>query len=170
MCNRPYKDEEDMREGLIERHNSVVKPNDEVYMLGDVTFENRAKAEETISRLNGKKNLIVGDHDTQTLKCKHLFESIHYILELKINKKSIVMCHWPFRFWPKSHWNSWHLFGHVHGNYDGKDKSWDVGVDNNNYRPISFDEVKEIMDGRPDNKNLIKPLRALSRRNCRRPG
>jgi len=58
--------------------------------------------------------------------------------------------------WNKSHHNSFHLYGHVHGVVDNIGKTWDVGVDNNNFTPISLDEIREIMKNRPDNRNFLK--------------
>jgi calcineurin-like phosphoesterase family protein len=34
-------------------------------------------------------------------------------------------------------------------------KQWDVGVDNNNYHPVPFDQIIEIMSVREDNFNLV---------------
>jgi calcineurin-like phosphoesterase family protein len=55
--------------------------------------------------------------------------------------------------WPRSHYNSWQLFGHSHGKRWTQGKQHDVGVDNNNYYPVSFDRIVEIMKERPDNPN-----------------
>lgn len=59
---RPFSTIEEMRETIIERHNAVVKPNDIVYFLGDFAFgkHNIHHA----GRFNGKKKLILGNHDT----------------------------------------------------------------------------------------------------------
>ena len=56
----------------------------------------------------------------------------------------------------KSHFNSFHLFGHSHGTLEAIGKSWDVGVDKNDFKPISWLQIKEIMNKRPDNFNFIK--------------
>jgi calcineurin-like phosphoesterase family protein len=60
------------------------------------------------------------------------------------------------RTWARSHYNSWQLYGHSHGKLEPIGKQWDIGVDNNNYYPVSFDQITEIMKTRPDNPNLIK--------------
>lgn len=60
--NRPFKTLEEMHEVMIERWNSVVKPNDIVWHLGDFCF---GKSWLPIARkLNGKKKLVLGNHDT----------------------------------------------------------------------------------------------------------
>jgi calcineurin-like phosphoesterase family protein len=58
---RPWTDPDEMDEEMIRRWNDRVKPTDKVYHLGDVVI-NR-KALKTISRLNGDKVLIRGNHD-----------------------------------------------------------------------------------------------------------
>lgn len=65
-CNRPFKDHLEMNDYLLERWNSVVKPGDKVYHLGDVFMggkDGQEKFKEFWPRLNGKKRLIVGNHD-----------------------------------------------------------------------------------------------------------
>ena len=58
---RPFVDANDMDETIIENHNRVVKPNDRVYLLGDLAIARRNihKA----ARLNGRKKLLMGNHD-----------------------------------------------------------------------------------------------------------
>lgn len=64
--NRPFKDIESMNEEIIKRWNSVVTNNDVVYHLGDVSFSGADNTRRIISRLNGKKFLVMGNHD----KCR----------------------------------------------------------------------------------------------------
>jgi calcineurin-like phosphoesterase family protein len=58
---RPWDDPQEMDEAMIERWNERVRPNDKVYHLGDVVINRKSLA--TISRLNGDKVLIRGNHD-----------------------------------------------------------------------------------------------------------
>lgn len=58
---RPWDDPEAMDEAMIAAWNERVRPTDKVYHLGDVVI-NR-KALKTLSRLNGDKVLIRGNHD-----------------------------------------------------------------------------------------------------------
>lgn len=60
--NRPWTEVQEMNEGLIRNHNSVVKPEDIFYCLGDFSFNFRS-IELYSHRLNGKKFLIPGNHD-----------------------------------------------------------------------------------------------------------
>jgi calcineurin-like phosphoesterase family protein len=58
---RPWTDPDEMDEEMIRRWNDRVRPTDKVYHLGDVVI-NR-KALKTLTRLNGDKVLIRGNHD-----------------------------------------------------------------------------------------------------------
>ena len=58
--------------------------------------------------------------------------------------------------WPRSHYNAWHLYGHSRGRLAPVGKSWDVGVDNKDFRPLELGEVAALMAQRPDNPNLVR--------------
>lgn len=82
MCNRPFKNVEEMNKVLIRNFNSMVHKNDTVYLLGDVTHRvSLDEANELISKLNGHKILICGNHDKKY--DESLFEGIYDFLELK---------------------------------------------------------------------------------------
>ena len=61
------------------------------------------------------------------------------------------------RVWHRSHYNAWQLYGHSHAKLEPIGKQYDVGVDNNNFMPVSFNELVEIMDKQPNNFNYIPP-------------
>ena len=153
-CNRPYTTINEMDEDLIQKWNSVVKEKDTVYIVGDFSFRDPLIY---LRQLKGKKRLITGGHDYNWKKRFCEFDSVEKMDILKLNLYSIVLSHCCFRVWERSHYNSWHLFGHSHGKLEPIGKSWDVGVDANNYGPpLSLDEIVEIMKTRPDNPNLIR--------------
>ena len=60
---REFDNVDQMNECLIERHNSVVKPGDIYYCLGDVVFGDKEKFKKDWPKFNGSKRLIVGNHD-----------------------------------------------------------------------------------------------------------
>ena len=84
------------------------------------------------------------------------------IWEETIEDKFVVVCHYAMATWARSHYNSWQLYGHSHGRLYLPSKQHDVGVDNNAYYPVSFDEIKEIMAKKPDNPNY-KALKEAGR-------
>jgi len=144
LSNRPFSSVEEMNEGLIERWNDVVGAEDIVYHLGDFSLKN---PKQYVERLNGKINLVFGNHDKDSRKKTDLFENSSEISEIEVGGQMIVLCHYAMKVWNKSHYGSWHLYGHSHGSLpdDVNSLSFDVGVDCWNYRPISFDEVADKM-------------------------
>jgi calcineurin-like phosphoesterase family protein len=154
-CNRPYSSAEEMDEALITNYNSVVKSNDKVWFIGDVFFCDAVKAKSILSRLNGRKHLILGNHDKMIRNQKpvqDLFERVYPDLyEESIDGIKVVMCHYPLLTWNKAHYGSFMLHGHSHGTtkYPFKGRIMDVGVDANNYYPVSWDDIKSKMSEIP---------------------
>lgn len=146
FCNRPYKDVEEMNEAMIKNWNSVVTPKDQVWHIGDFSFADEKTTANIARRLNGHKFLVAGNHDNIRVLAP-LFEQHYLYHEIKHEKQLIVLCHYAFRIWNKSHYGSWNLYGHSHGTLPEPDDllSMDVGVDSNNYTPISFEQVKQRM-------------------------
>lgn len=62
-CNRPFNSVHEMNEGLIERYNAVVGPGDHVLWLGDCFFGQLSFADKICRRLNGTRDLVLGNHD-----------------------------------------------------------------------------------------------------------
>ena len=58
---RPWDNPEEMDEAMVKLWNERVRPNDKVYHLGDVVINRKALS--IMSRLNGDKVLIRGNHD-----------------------------------------------------------------------------------------------------------
>jgi calcineurin-like phosphoesterase family protein len=157
-CNRPFSSIEEMNSILIDNWNSKIKINDTVYVLGDFIFGRQEYILETLNKLNGKIILIAGDHDKSLTSIKPIPIEVRDYLFYKNKNKNvrIALFHWCIRSWQQSHYNSYHCYGHSHGKLSPIGKSWDIGVDNNNFYPLSVDEVMDIMINRPDNPNLIR--------------
>jgi len=138
-CNRPFADVNKMDEFIISNHNEVVKDSDLVIHAGDFTLTNKHIAGEYIKRLNGKHIFVKGSHDKWS-------QNLPWIYNITIEKQLIIVCHYAMRRWPRSHYGAWHVYGHSHGKLLPYGLSWDVGVDNNNFCPVSYDQLKEIMN------------------------
>ncbi len=149
-ANRPFSSVEEMNGVMIDRWNQLVKPGDFIYHLGDFGWH---KCDEIIKRLPGQKFLIIGSHDAEGQRLKKHFCQVTPMKEIKIGAQTIVMTHCAMRVWEKSHYGSWHLFGHSHGNLETWGKSFDVGVDTHMFYPYSIDEVATRMSQLPDNFN-----------------
>jgi len=147
-CKRPFEDVETMGEELIRRHNSVVRNDDVVVHAGDFTMCRKSRAREYLRQPNGRHIFLRGSHD-------RWLDNAHEIWEREIDGQYIVVCHYAMRVWPRSHYNSWQLYGHSHGMLEPVGKQWDIGLDNNGFYPVSLEQICHIMRSRPDNPNLV---------------
>lgn len=133
---------EQMDEHIIERHNSVVRRNDKVYFLGDLTFSK--KNMHLVGRMNGDKVLIKGNHDTLELK-----EYLPYFRDIRGVHQfdGMVLSHVPIHPESLGRWGA-NVHGHLHhfrvmkgGQIDPNYIS--VCMEQINYTPISLEDVKK---------------------------
>ena len=136
-CQRPFVDVEEMNRVLIENWNSVVSPDDLVFHLG-----------------------------------MRRFKRVSMQMLISIGKQRIYLNHYPILCYGGAYRNTWQLFGHVHTNQQntGLDSprlkqlfptQYDVGVDNNNYHPVSFDQLNEIIQQQIKNRKEQDYVRTL---------
>ena len=169
-CGRPYKKVKDMDDAMISSWNNIVKDDDDVYILGDFTLYWSTKEEvfNILSRLKGKKHLIIGNHDEGWISQCTEEELLKYFCTLpqkeaviKLKGERIEMCHYPkFKF------NGIMIHGHIH-NFKNEKSGWstikgnssilNAGVDINGFRPVTLWELR-------DNNNVYKNLRKKTRK------
>jgi calcineurin-like phosphoesterase family protein len=149
---------EDMNEAIIKNWNEDVKRGDSVYHLGDFGWHD---SEPILRRLNGQKFLIIGSHDAEAKRLKKYFNQLIHIKEIKVDGQVVVMSHTAMRVWEKSHYGSWHLFGHSHGCLPPWGKSFDVGVDAHDFRPWSWEQVVEKMKTLEENHNDTRYMKMV---------
>jgi len=88
------------------------------------------------------------------VKAQDLFISVQKYLEIEIDKKIIVLSHFAFEEWYEmDHKTSYHFHGHNHHRFDYKElntiyRRQDVGIDNPEFRPYSWDELHATMKTR----------------------
>ena len=153
--DRPFNSIEEMNEVMIKKWNVKVKPTDNIYILGDFIFSDGHTANQLVKRLNGKKFLIKGNHDS-FLRDNNFDRSLlgwvkdYYLF--KDNNIKYILMHYPLAVWDCKHYGSIHLYGHVHSNKDNHHpllmdlgKAYNVGVDVNNYEPVSVNEILEMV-------------------------
>lgn len=104
------------------------------------------------------ETFIVTEDEIKLFNIRAMFHLGQRIMEAGTYKRLNAML-----VWPRSHYNSWQLFGHSHGglSHTNSDnlihgKQMDVGVDTNNFYPYSFEQIQKIMEKRPDNFNLVR--------------
>ena len=139
---------EEMDEAMIANWNDVVGKGDVVYHAGDFAFCNNTQAlMRYFRRLNGSIHLIYGNHDRPKLLRDVPFAWQGDRKKIKVDGQAIIIDHYAGRVWDKMHRGSWQLYGHSHGSLpdDKTTKSFDIGVDCHDFKPISFEEVREKM-------------------------
>jgi calcineurin-like phosphoesterase family protein len=163
-CNRPFGSIEEMNEGLVKNWNSVVKPDDHVYHLGDFCFGNVEKWNWCLEpgRLNGHIHLILGNHDPDRVfrpgTMLERFDSIEFQKILIMEGWTVILNHFPFASFSNNlDHKVMQLLGHIHSGPDGignvmlegnklQWNQYDVGVDNNNYTPVSWAQIREKLN------------------------
>lgn len=116
--NRPFATIEEMDNTIIRNWNDKVEDNDEVYILGDISWYKEDKTCDILSKLKGKKHLIKGNHDHISSNMRKYFYSINDYKEIKVDDVNIVLCHYPITFFNKHHYGSYMLYGHVHNSHE----------------------------------------------------
>jgi len=166
-CNRPFQTVEEMDEFILEKWNAKVKPNDTVYILGDLMFRNKRPPEDYLSRMPGKKHLVVGNHDKAWMKKVDLgdwFESVEMMRFMSDGQRKLTMCHYPMMTWPFANHGGWMVYGHIHENtamdywplIDRSEQMLNAGADINGFEPVTFEEMAE--------NNLSHKARAAARK------
>lgn len=164
---RPWHDDENT-ERLIDLWNSQVRPGDIVCSMGDFAFLKASQYQtliDLIEFLNGNKIFIKGNHDESKLWEKVRVAQLSRVLyigdykKIVARKQEIVLSHYPFEIWNRSHYGAWHLHGHSHGSMPVRGKRLDVGIDNHpQHRFFTFDEVAAHMEKQeiwaPDNHKV----------------
>ncbi len=154
FSKRPFANADEMNAELVIRWNEKVAQDDLVYHLGDFSLMSAGKVRNLIGQLNGRICLITGNHESAALECSDCFEWIKDYYELTVSdidahkgERFIVLFHYAMRVWNASHYGTWHLYGHSHGDLpdDETSLSFDVGVDSHNFYPLSYQDVKNIM-------------------------
>lgn len=158
---RPWDDVEEMNEALIANWNSVVRPKDTVIVLGDFVINRSALP--LAARLNGTKELVMGNHDTMRAE-EYLvyFKKLHGVKVFDDCVMSHIPLH-PASVVPRYKMN---VHGHTHSNivyetthnynFNGDIFEQESGVhvcvsmEQINYTPISWEDLKSKIKRRSD--------------------
>lgn len=168
---RPFHFQEEHDNAIINAWNSVVSPDDLVFVLGDFIMGDSENVESLLYRLNGTIFLVRGNHDTDNkieIYKQHPDKVIavedYNILYYK--GKFIVMNHYPVQgdsvkdnhlkndgwknateFFGQNYDDCIYLYGHVHGNAprDMKNHCYHIGVDTNNLTPVLLDDIIDML-------------------------
>ena len=161
---RPFKDVDEMAQTIINNWNSVVDDDSIVYYMGDLFYKVKAShIAYMMHQLKGEIRVILGNHDrlNQLVRMDRFSDIQSYQRvsviddENKYGKQDLILSHYPHLIWDKHHHGCWHLHGHSHQNLTttpyGRNtyynrKVIDVGCNGWNYTPISYQEIKDVMN------------------------
>lgn len=128
MDRRGFASVEEMNEYMIEKWNKKVRKNDDVVIIGDLSWGNVQETNALLQRLKGKLYLVCGNHD-RFVNNKEMnpdrFKWIKHYAELSDNRRKVVLCHYPimcyngqYRVDEKGEPKAYMLYGHVHDTQD----------------------------------------------------
>lgn len=144
-------------QALKENWNGMIGKKDRVIIVGDFAFANHLR---WVTSLNGKKIIILGNHDTLPKDALKHFEEVHSFgcvknigtglrnSDCKLIKEKITFSHYAMRSWDGSWDGSASLHGHSHGRMPELDSllSFDIGVDIWGYIPVPWEAVQKKID------------------------
>jgi calcineurin-like phosphoesterase family protein len=158
-----------MNEALIRRWNERVDPADEVWVLGDFALGRIADSLACGLRLNGRKSLVVGNHDrmfgarreseyrewVERYADEAGFAQVVGNVAARIGDVSVQVSHFPYQ--GDSHDadrfddarpdddGRWLLHGHVHEKWKVNGRQINVGVDVWGFAPVAEHELERII-------------------------
>jgi calcineurin-like phosphoesterase family protein len=150
---RGFDSVEAMNSAIIEKWNAVVKPEDDVYLLGDIMLNDNDVGMECLAKLNGKIHILIGNHDTNSrIKLYGTLPNVDvigYATVVKYGKYTFYLSHYPTLtsnlddMAPLSQ-HVLNLFGHTHQTknfYNDSPYMYHVGMDSHDCTPVSAEQV-----------------------------
>ena len=150
LDRRPFPTMVEHDVALIRNWNETVRPEDEVWHLGDVMSSKGGDCDELLAKLNGSKHLIIGNNDPETIIGSPGWESVQHYAELRLGGHHLILCHYAFRTWNQMGKKSINLHGHSHGKLKPFPRQFDVGVDAQGLHPVKLEVIlrqKRIVTG-----------------------
>ncbi|PKP53863.1 MAG: phosphoesterase [Bacteroidetes bacterium HGW-Bacteroidetes-1] len=142
--NRPFIDAENMEIVLVHNWNKTVRERDQIFVLGDfVRGLPVHKIKELLAKLKGRKYLIIGNHDNQTIS-DYLRLGFELVSKYPIIVDDFYICsHAPIYL--NDHMPYANIHGHIHSKQMVGGNYFNASVEQINYTPINFDEIKKAL-------------------------
>ena len=149
---RGFTSVKEMNEAIVERFNSVVDNEDDLYLLGDILMGELEEAIEYLKRLNGRIHIVCGNHCTNRRieaykNLSNVVEVIETATKIKYRKWLFYISHWPALV---SNFEEYRKFWSLHGHTHSKDKyqfakncAYNVACDAHNCYPIEIEQIIE---------------------------
>lgn len=143
---RPFPTSDAMDWRMIREWNNKVLPEDNVYHLGDVTYHTIERYSHIHEMLNGKKHLILGNHDVGK-SLTPFFETVSVVRMFK--KHGFMISHYPLHPSSLYDYKSGRQLINVHGHTHEKDVDEpgyiNISVEKTNFSPISFNTILKMV-------------------------
>lgn len=172
MTGRPFTSVKEMNETLIANYNARVQPEDTCFFLGDVAMGQLADSLPLVGQMNGRKLLILGNHDRPSKLYHHkteekraAFTEMYRQYFEEMSEEAYYNCGFPFRLHHLPYFDpdfvdhayegrySEHqpvdqghflLHGHVHNAWKRRGRMINVGVDVWDYKPVHINQIIEL--------------------------
>ena len=140
--HRPFPTLDAHDDALVTRWNAVVGASDTVWHLGDFALgPTPARAAEILAALSGEKHLLIGNNDDDATLALSGWVSVGHYRETVVEGRTLVLCHYAFRTWNGMGRGALNLHGHSHAKLSPLPRQYDVGVDAQEFRPVTLPEV-----------------------------
>jgi calcineurin-like phosphoesterase family protein len=156
---RPFESVAEMDRAIIGNINSVVSKHDDLYILGDFCHWNKEVCypSDYLSKINGHKHFILGNHDRNILRDKYAARYLEEIMpyaEIKDGDKKVVLSHFPMAEWNGYFTGAYHIHGHIHNSFNnpvfgymaGLERCYNAGVDVIGFTPRTLDELMQMRE------------------------
>lgn len=148
VYTRPFDDIHEMNEYAIDQWNSVVKPEDKLIHVGDVAFAvKKYNALELLNRMNGKKTLIMGNHDQygKIELYSEYFNRIYGSMEFTLGGLRGIVTHIPVHPSQLEERFAFNIHGHLHDAVIPDPRYFNVSVEQNDFKPFTRYEIEQTL-------------------------
>lgn len=142
LMGRPFTTQEEMIDALIKNHNAKVKPDDFVYVLGDVCYQKQPHFLSYVEKFNGIKTLVRGNHD-RVISNEDFLKYFNEVvdegagIELDVEGIPCYLTHYP----TEGRADRFNIVGHIHAAWKYQLNMFNVGVDVNHFRPVNLKTI-----------------------------
>lgn len=155
-CCRPFRNVDEMNEELVRRYNEAVTDDSLVLWCGDVSFMKPDATEAILSRLRGRKAIVIGNHDRSAAwYIDRGFEFAKREISFTMGGQRFRACHFPEmghtadrrgKNRPVLRQGEWLIHGHTHSGTKLSGRHVHVGVDAWEYAPASARQIIELVE------------------------
>lgn len=179
LCDRPYRNVDDMNAGIIELINDTVGASDELWCLGDICMGKIADSLQLVSSIKCKVKLVPGNHDRMSLSYRN--DTKHSAKWTKIYSDAGIhvmpeympdflgfgfdVCHFPsfgdsqederYAEFRPPNTGRWLVHGHVHDSWRQRCHNINVGIDAWTGL-LTIDDILDIINAGPDNDPVLQ--------------